>query len=66
MSLAYADFSAFDPLTFEIRIVYSIKSSLSVFCASASIPASRMVSIALLIVFTKIRMSFITALLFPR
>ena len=48
-----------------ILIVYSIKSSVSVLLDCALIPDSRIVSIALLIVLRKIRMSFITALLFP-
>ena len=45
--------------------MYSIKLSVSFLSDCASIPARRMVSIALLIVLRKIRKSFITALLVP-
>ena len=45
--------------------MYSIKLSVSFLSDCASIPARRIVSIALLIVLRKIRKSFITALLVP-
>lgn len=52
-------------MSFRNRIVYSIKLSVSFLSDCASIPARRIVSIALLIVLRKIRKSFITALLVP-
>ena len=66
VSLCYADFSARSICDLGIRIVYSIKFSVSVLTDCASIPDNRIVSIALLMEFRKIRKSFITALLFPR